>query len=149
MDLALIADVLMICGALGVAGYCMVLSRRLNRFSDLDGGVGKAIADLNAQVSDLSKTLAEARRAAAESSAGLAQLTVRAETVANALENSLSELEQRKGPVPQPEMSASWQPAPEARQQPVADVGRSAQAESKGPQMPAFIRGRSARTAAE
>ena len=49
----LIADILLIAGALGAGLYCIVLSRRLNRFTDLEKGVGGAIAVLSAQVDDM------------------------------------------------------------------------------------------------
>ena len=45
----LIADILMISGTLAVAVYCMVLARRLSRFTDLEKGVGGAIAVLSAR----------------------------------------------------------------------------------------------------
>ena len=48
-----IADGLLIAGAIGVAFYCFVLSRRLTRFTDLDRGVGGAVAMLSSQVINL------------------------------------------------------------------------------------------------
>ena len=39
----LIADIFLIAGALGAGFYCIVLSRRLSRFTDLENGVGGAV----------------------------------------------------------------------------------------------------------
>lgn len=82
----LIADILLVAGALGAGFYCYILARRLSRFNDLENGVGGAVAVLSAQVDDLSKTLEKAQGAAGESSASLEQLTNRAEDVAKRLE---------------------------------------------------------------
>ncbi|MDJ1008261.1 MAG: hypothetical protein QNJ13_10605 [Paracoccaceae bacterium] len=82
----LIADILLIAGALGAAVYCVVLARRLNRFNDLEKGMGGAIAVLSAQVDDMTKTLEAARQTAGSSTGTLDELTGRAETVAQRLE---------------------------------------------------------------
>ena len=84
--MTLIADILMIAGALGAAFYCMVLSRRLRRFSDLEKGVGGAVAVLSVQVDDMNKTIRQAEKAAAESAARLNELTARSEDAARRLE---------------------------------------------------------------
>jgi hypothetical protein len=65
----LIADILMIVGTFSVAVYCIVLARRLSRFTDLEKGVGGAIAVLSAQVDDMSKMLIKAQKTAAGSAA--------------------------------------------------------------------------------
>ncbi len=82
----IIADILLVAGALGAGFYCFVLARRLKKFNDLQGGVGGAVAVLSAQVDDLKKTLDQARDTASESSASLEELTGRAEGVARRLE---------------------------------------------------------------
>ncbi|MBE1296705.1 MAG: hypothetical protein GJ678_10785 [Rhodobacteraceae bacterium] len=82
----LIADILLAAGALGAGFYCLVLSRRLKRFNDLEKGVGGAVAVLSAQVDDLNKSLVSARQVSDGSSKALEQLTGRAETVAQRLE---------------------------------------------------------------
>ena len=82
----LIADILLICGAAAAAAYCIVLSRRLRRFTDLEQGVGGAIAVLSAQVDDMTKTLKVAQVSAAGSAHSLDQLTGRAESAARRLE---------------------------------------------------------------
>ncbi|HAW47377.1 MAG TPA: hypothetical protein DCX34_09090, partial [Roseovarius sp.] len=60
----LIADILLVAGALGAGLYCHVLARRLSRFNDLETGVGGAVAVLSAQVDDLTRTLRDAQNAA-------------------------------------------------------------------------------------
>jgi hypothetical protein len=82
----IIADILLISGAIGAGIYCMVLSGRLRRFTDLEKGVGGAIAILSVQVDDMTKTLEKARVSAAESAQSLDNLTVRAEGAARRLE---------------------------------------------------------------
>jgi len=82
----MIADILLVAGALGSGFYCFVLARRLNRFNDLEKGVGGAVAVLSAQVDDLNKSLVAARAMSDGSTKSLEGLTSRAETVAQRLE---------------------------------------------------------------
>ena len=82
----MIADILLVAGALGAAFYCFVLGRRLNRFNDLEKGMGGAVAVLSAQVDDLSKTLAAAQASATQSATSLTELSSRAEQTAQRLE---------------------------------------------------------------
>ncbi len=100
--MSLIADILLIAGALGAAFYCMVLSRRLSRFTDLDKGVGGAIAVLSMQVDDMTKVLEKARRSAGQSSHRLEELTVRGEEVAQRLELMLASMHDLPDPVAAP-----------------------------------------------
>ncbi|WP_170515774.1 DUF6468 domain-containing protein [Ruegeria atlantica] len=82
----LIADILLVAGALGAGLYCFVLSRRLKRFTDLEKGVGGAVAVLSTQADELKKSLGAARAASDQSGAELKELTQRAESVAQRLE---------------------------------------------------------------
>lgn len=82
----MIADILLVAGALGAGFYCFILARRLARFNDLEKGVGGAVAVLSAQVDDLTKTLSAAQSTAVASTDSLAGLTGRAEDVAKRLE---------------------------------------------------------------
>lgn len=82
----LVADILLIAGAIGAAAYCSVLARRLNRFNDLEKGIGGAVAVLSAQVDDLTRTLSAAQGASEGANGALEDLTVRAEAVAGRLE---------------------------------------------------------------
>lgn len=87
-----VADILLVTGAIGVAFYCFTLSRRLSRFTNLEQGVGGAVAVLSAQVDDLTKALEAARAASTESEASLGDLTTRAEDVARRLELNIASL---------------------------------------------------------
>jgi hypothetical protein len=82
----LIADILLVAGALGAAFYCYVLAGRLKSFSTLETGMGGAIAVLSAQVDDMTRALEQARTAATGSASSLTALTSRAEGVAARLE---------------------------------------------------------------
>ncbi len=98
----LIADILLIAGALGAALYCVVLSRRLRRFNDLEKGVGGAIAVLSAQVDDMTRTLQKAQGAASGSTESLQALTQRAEGVSKRLELLVASLHDLPEPGRQP-----------------------------------------------
>ncbi|OIQ80528.1 hypothetical protein GALL_377050 [mine drainage metagenome] len=90
--MAIIADFLLAAGAFGAAVYCIVLSRRLTRFSTLESGMGGAIAVLSAQVDDMTRALEKAGGAATASSSSLEGLTSRAEQVAGRLELLLASM---------------------------------------------------------
>lgn len=84
--MVLISDILLIAGAFGAGLYCYVLSRRLRRFTDLEKGVGGAVAVLSAQVDDLTKTLAQAQTTATSSVNRLDDVSARAEAAGRHLE---------------------------------------------------------------
>jgi hypothetical protein len=88
--MAMIADILLAGGALGVGLYCFVLSRRLNRFNDLEQGMGGAVALLSVQVDDLKRALEQTKSAAADASARLERTTAHAEDTACRLERAMS-----------------------------------------------------------
>lgn len=90
--MTLIADMLLLAGALGAGFYCYVLSRRLRRFTDLEKGVGGAVAVLSVQVDDLTKSLKSARSAASGSVANLNDVSDRAEAAARRLEMLIASL---------------------------------------------------------
>jgi hypothetical protein len=87
-----IADILLAAGAIGAGIYCFVLGRRLNRFNDLEKGVGGAVAVLSAQVDDLNRSLAAAQHTAAGSAQALTDLTNRAEETSRRLELQMASL---------------------------------------------------------
>jgi uncharacterized protein HemX len=89
---ALIADILLIAAALGAALYCFVLSRRLTKFSSLDGGVGGAISGLSNQVSEMTAALDRAQTDAQSSSEALEDATRRADAAARRIELLLASL---------------------------------------------------------
>lgn len=82
----MISDLLLASGALGAGFYCMVLSQRLKRFTDLESGVGGAVAALNAQVDDLTVSVLSAQETARTSVATLDDVSTRAEDAARHLE---------------------------------------------------------------
>ena len=82
----LISDFLLLSGALGSGFYCMVLSKRLRRLTDLETGIGGAIAALNAQVDDLTVSVLAAQDTAKTSVANLDDVSARAEDAARHLE---------------------------------------------------------------
>ncbi|MEM1313163.1 MAG: hypothetical protein AAGI51_01305 [Pseudomonadota bacterium] len=84
--MTLIADGLLIAAALTAAMYCHVLSRRLRRLRDMDGGVGAAIATLSDQVDAMRGALAAARSQSAAATRTMTETTARAEAAAARLE---------------------------------------------------------------
>ena len=84
--MSIIADILLVAGALGAGLYCFVLSNRLRRFTDLENGVGGAVAILSAQVDDLATALASAEGSAGSSVKTLTEVSARAEAAAGRLE---------------------------------------------------------------
>lgn len=90
--MALIADILLIAGALGAAFYCFILSRRLTRFTDLENGMGGAVAVLSVQVDEMTKALAAAQKTSKGSAESLEKLTDRAEKAAKRIELMLASM---------------------------------------------------------
>lgn len=132
----LIADILLAAGALGAGFYCFVLGRRLNRFNDLEKGVGGAVAVLSAQVDDLTKTLAAAQTSAAQSAATLTALVERAEETSRRLELQMASLHDLPG-VP---AAAAPTPSPQAPPQAAVPVTAPAAPPPEVPAGPMFVR---------
>lgn len=82
----LIADGVLILAALAAMAYCMVLSRRLRRLTELDGGLGAAISALSREVDHLSGALAEAKTATTDSATDLGAQCRAAHVAARRLE---------------------------------------------------------------
>ncbi len=80
------ADLLIAAGAIGVAAFCFVLSRRLKALGRLDSGIGGAIAVLSAQVDDLTRALKTAQATARDSASQLEAQTRRADAACRQLE---------------------------------------------------------------
>ncbi|MEL6922198.1 MAG: hypothetical protein AAFO77_14515, partial [Pseudomonadota bacterium] len=95
----MIADILLAAGAFGAGFYCFILGRRLNRFNDLEKGVGGAVAVLSAQVDDLNKTLEAAQKTASVSAETLTNLTERAESMSQRLELQMASLHDVPAPL--------------------------------------------------
>lgn len=103
--MTMIADILLVAGALGAGLYCHVLSRRLRNFTDLEKGVGGAVAVLSAQVDDLTKTLTRAQTTAKSSVDTLDDVSGRAEAAARRLELLVASLHDLPEPQPQKPMA--------------------------------------------
>ena len=98
-----ISDFLLGAGALAAAVYCLVLSRRLQKFTQLENGMGGAIAVLSAQVDDMTKALERAQATAKSSVSTLESMTGRAEGVAAKLELLLASMHD----IPEPRPAAA------------------------------------------
>ena len=96
--MALIADVLLIAGALGAALYCMILARRIKSLSRLDTGLGGAISALSDQVDEMRASVKAATQASGASMNDLMEVTGRAEIAAGRLELLLSTVHERGQP---------------------------------------------------
>lgn len=92
----LIADALLLAGALTAAVYCWVLSRRVKSLNDLDAGLGSAIASLSAQVNDMQSTLKSAQIATGASASEMEELADRAERAAENLKLMLATVQEDK-----------------------------------------------------
>ncbi len=95
--MALIADILLIAGALGAAFYCYMLSRRLSKLTSLEDGVGGAISGLSSKVTDMTRTLERAQAEARVSAAALEDSTRRAEAATRKLELMMASLHDLPG----------------------------------------------------
>lgn len=127
----LIADILLVAGALGAGLYCFVLARRLARFNDLENGVGGAVAVLSAQVDDLTRTLQAAQQTAGASTSTLEGLTDRAEGVAKRLELLVASMHDLPDPVAQAP-TTTQQEAPPVAERPDAPIFRRHNAQEAG-----------------
>lgn len=119
----LVADILLVAGALGAGLFCFVLARRLQRFNDLERGVGGAVAVLSAQVDDLTRTLEEARHASGSSNQALETLTERAESTAQRLELMMASLHDLPAAEPDEIPSDGSTPVDPARSRTSASLG--------------------------
>ena len=86
------ADLLIAAGAIGVAVFCFVLSRRLKALGRLDSGIGGAIAVLAQQVDDLTRALKAAQATARDSAKQLEGQTQRADAACRQLELLMASL---------------------------------------------------------
>lgn len=89
----LIADSLLVGGAIAATFYCWVLSVRLRSLKDLDNGLGGAIAGLSRQVDEMKTTLKAAKTQSEASQAELDDLAARADKAAERLRDLLEDAE--------------------------------------------------------
>ncbi len=78
----IVANLLLAIGAIGAGIYCLVLSRRLRQFTQLENGMGGAIAVLSLQVDELKQALVSAQAEAAQAEQRLGQLVRQADEAA-------------------------------------------------------------------
>ena len=80
------ADILVILASLGAMGYCIVLSRRLNRLTSFDKGLGGAIAVMSSQVDEMKAALREAKAGSDGAGKQLYELVNQARDISTELE---------------------------------------------------------------
>ncbi|MEX3017533.1 DUF6468 domain-containing protein [Gymnodinialimonas hymeniacidonis] len=80
------ADLLVILASLGAMGYCIVLSRRLNRLTSFDKGLGGAIAVMSSQVDEMKAALREAKAGSDGAGQQLHELVHQARDISTELE---------------------------------------------------------------
>jgi len=119
--MALIADVLLIAGALSAALYCMILARRIKSLSRLDTGLGGAISALSKQVDEIQASVKTATQASGASMKDLMEVTGRAEIAAGRLELLLSTVHERGKPPKPVNLDRSDEPEPLKLKNPIAE----------------------------
>lgn len=115
----LIADGILILAAFVATAYCIVLSRRLRRLSEMDGGLGAAITSLSREVDHLSAALSEAKAATTESASDLGAQCRAAHIAARRLETLVKSANLTGAP--NPFGSATPPPVAEAPKQQAAE----------------------------
>ena len=136
MLIDLVADALLLGGALCACLYCFVLSRRLKKLASFESGLGGAIAVLSTQVDDMQRVLKETEATAGEASSQLKELVQEAEDAAGNLEVLLASLTD----IPE-EPVAKRQAAPAA-----AHPGVSVPAAAPEPDVLSFVTARARNT---
>ncbi|WP_193140414.1 hypothetical protein [Meridianimarinicoccus sp. MJW13] len=101
--MGMIADSLLIAAALSAAIYCIVLSRKLNRFSNHSDGIGLEIKALSDQVQALNETLEKTLQSVDSSSESLARNLEKGEAAKKSLELLLASLHDLPGDNPDKE----------------------------------------------
>ena len=93
LGMTLIADVLLIAGALAAAFYCWILSARVKSLKDLDAGLGAAIAALSSKVDDMQSALRATQKAHGDTQTDIQDMTTRAQKAAESLSDMLERVE--------------------------------------------------------
>lgn len=106
--MVIVADILLAAGALAAGFYCFVLSRRLKRFTNLEHGVGGAIAVLSVQVDELSKALKQAEKASTLTASSLSVQSEHADAAAKRLELLIASLHDLPQDEPEPAMQEPY-----------------------------------------
>ena len=91
--MTLIADSLLIAGALAAAFYCWILSARVKSLKDLDTGLGGAIAGLSTKVDEMQAALRATQKVTGASRDEMEEMTRRAEKAAQDLSEMIDRVE--------------------------------------------------------
>jgi len=140
----LVADGLLIAGALAAAFYCWILSVRVRSLTDLDNGLGAAIATLSGKVDDMQNALEATRDAAGATVLELEDVTERAESAARRLEDLVKRSRQqaKRQPVATPEWDEPEEPPVETVEAPPREDAEQTAIVSAAERLQAQIRER-------
>lgn len=86
------ADILLASGAICACFYCYVLSKRIKKMMDLESGMGAAVVNFSQNLTDVKEAISNAQKGNQQSEESLAELTARAEGVAQNLELLIASL---------------------------------------------------------
>ena len=123
------ADLLVLLASLGAMGYCLVLSRRLNRLTSFDKGIGGAIAVMSSQVDEMKAALHQAKAGSDGEGKQLSELVQQARDISTELEMMIAAchdfaedaLAAQALKRPDDERSEGHGPASEARETPMEE----------------------------
>ena len=90
----MIADALLLAGAITAALYCWVLAKRVKGLNDLDTGLGSAIANLSSQVNDMQAALKTTQSVTGSTISEMEELADRAERAAEKLKLMLATVQE-------------------------------------------------------
>ena len=125
--MSLIADGLLIAGALAAAFYCWILSSRVKSLKDLDSGLGAAIYGLSQKVDEMHAALEATRTATEPKPPSMAKVATKSAKMARDLETMLQEAET---PKPPEKARSKARKAPEERSEPVISSQPAAEPEA-------------------
>jgi hypothetical protein len=128
--ISFLTDILLALAAFGAAFYCMRLSKRLQKLTSFDDGLGGAIAVLSAQVDDMNKVLEQVKAGSGDAAARLETLTTEARTLAEELEIVMAACHDLTGP-----LETGPSPAPTA---PILDAIMNETSSVAAPDAPVF-----------
>lgn len=95
----LIADGLLFIATMVAALYCLVLSRRLRRLTNMDAGVGEAITAMSTRVDEMNNALTSSQKSTQKAVADLDTRLAAAKAVLTKLEAATSASGIRRGPL--------------------------------------------------
>lgn len=137
----LIADGSLFLAAVVASTYCLILSRRLRRLTQMDGGLGKAITNLSAEVDEMSAALETVKRSTEAAANDLDPRLAAARREIGELKEATAEAQRV-----QVEMTAAVASAPKAKRAPAARRTRKPRAAAAKPAGEAASHATKART---